>query len=166
MRFCLSPFPKLIATLLCSTLLGVVVADERATLISPDMLADIRAASESLTLGNSALRMEADVWRNFMPTAGAKAGSRPMVAILKIIVASGPAVSHRVTGVWILQDDIWQSHDIELPSNTTASPYEVLVHDGPQLQPYTYIDIVVRISDAKSGVHFLSARHQIIKAVE
>ena len=102
-----------------------------------------------------------------MPAVGINADGRPMAASIKIMLASGPSVAHRVTAVWILQGEtIWQSHDLELPGNSTANPYEIIVRDGPRLQPHSQVDFVVRIVDRNSATHFLAARNQIINAVE
>ena len=157
----------LFAILLGSQVSSSAVAGDQPTIVPADTLSEIRAAPETLILGNATLRMEAYAWRNFMPMAGVKADSRPLSASIKLIVARGPMVPHRVTGVWILQDEsIWQLYDMDLPGNSTANPYEIVVRDGPRLAPHSYIDIVVRIGDAKSGAHFLSVRRQVINAVE
>jgi hypothetical protein len=163
----LSFLPILAGALICLTLSGWAKPGAGAAAVAPEVLSHIRAAPEAVKFGDSVLRLHANVWRNFMPLAGAAPDGRPMIASLVVFVENGPPVALHVDAIWILQGDlIWQSHDIEAgTTDSRGSANEYVVRDGPRLKPHSYVDIVVSISDLKGNNYILSARHQSINAV-
>jgi hypothetical protein len=163
----LSFLPILAGALICLTFSDWARPDAGATAVAPEVLSRIREAPEAVQFGDSVLRLQANVWRNFMPLAGAMPDGRPMIASLVVIVENGPPVALHVDAIWILQGDlIWQSHDIETgTTDLRGTTNEYVVRDGPRLKLRSYVDIVVSISDLKGNNYFLSARHQSINAV-
>jgi hypothetical protein len=136
-------------------------------------------AEEVLSLGNSVLRLQAYIWRDFMPMAlpedpveakAAVARARGMIASIKLVDINGnplPPKLHAVS-VWIVQgDQVWQTNSIEERcDDSNQSTCDVIVRKGPQWQPRTYVDLVVEFKGEKGKSFLLALRHQIIKATE
>jgi hypothetical protein len=133
---------------------------------SSQQLAFLRGAKETMLIGGSTLRLQASIWRNFMPVIIDPNSTRLGATISLIDVNEKPVLPtlHAET-VWVVQGDrVWKTNKIEEKEGDDANPSirSFTVGNGPKWPTQSYVDVFVRISD-RSGVHYLLVlRHQII----
>lgn len=70
--------------------------------------------------------------------------------------------------IWMLQDgQIWNVREIEETfGEPNGSSRDFLIHDGPNWEGMTPVDIVIKLRDDKGATHLLALRHQRIAAVQ
>ena len=162
-------------TLCAALLLCFVAVSAGNTQSNPEAL---RNAPDAIEMDGVAVQLEAEVWRDFMPTAYPDEASRlqasatgpgqPMTARLRIRVRNGqqipPGVS--VDVAWVIWNDrIWESRPSEdLPRDAANQAMSLYLENGPKWPPGATVDIVVRVVDAAGVAHLLSSRGQKIHA--
>lgn len=161
------------------TLLG---GNASAQAVPDEQLESLQAvphAEDILNLGKSVLRLQAYIWRDFMPMVfpedpveakAAVARARGMIASIRLVDVNGnplPPKLHAIS-VWIVQGDrVWRTNSIEEKcDDPDQSTCDVIVRKGPQWQPRTYVDLVVEFKGEYGKGFFLALRHQIIRATE
>jgi hypothetical protein len=141
--------------------------------------ADLSAARESITIGSSRLRLTAYLWRDFMPmgvpddsesSRAALAAARGMIAKIELS-AEGDAPlpkSLHAEVVYVVQDDrIWQTRQIEeRRDHSNCSSVDLVIRNGPQWKPSSFVDVFVRIADGTSIPQLLVVQHQVINRAE
>jgi hypothetical protein len=161
-------------TLLGENALAQAVPDEKL-----DSRQAVPHAEELLNLGNSVLRLQAYIWRDFMPMAlpedpveakAAVARARGMIASIKLVDINGNSLPPKIhaISVWIVQGDrVWRTNSIEERcDDADQSTCDVIVRKGPQWRPRTYVDLVVQFKGEYGKGFLIALRHQIIKATE
>ena len=138
----------------------------------------LRNAPDTIEIDGVAFQLEAEVWRDFMPTAfpdeatrlkeSATDPGRPMTATLRIRAGNSRQIPPGVkvdVGWVILEDQIWESRALEdLPRDSARRQITVYLRDGPKWPPGARVEIVVRVVDTAGVAHLLSSRDQRIRA--
>ena len=125
-----------------------------------------RGAKETVLIEGSALKLQATIWRNFMPVI-TDANSTRLGGTVSFIDVNGkpvPSTLHAVT-VWVVQGDrVWKTHKVEDEEIDDVNPSirSFKFGDGPKWPAQSYIDIFVRAVDQHDVHHLLVLRHQII----
>jgi hypothetical protein len=138
----------------------------------------LRDAPERLIVGELVLRLQAYVYRDFMPLAtshdaaglAARANHTSMIAGVTLTDEHGallPATLHAKT-IWILQgESVWETSTIEERRNGSNAPScEFVVRSGPKWQPGSAVDVVIRLTDGNGRTFLLAIRHQVIDAAQ
>jgi hypothetical protein len=114
---------------------------------------DLRDAPETLVINDEVIRLQAFPWQER----------------IRLISEYGTPLppTLRVQAIWMLKDgQIWNVGAIEeTVGESNGSSRDFLVHDGPNWESMTPVDVVIKLRDDK-GTHLLAVRHQRIAAVE
>jgi hypothetical protein len=133
-------------------------------LVTPQELARVRAATDSVAAEGATLRLATFLWRDFMPVAPPDGDS--LRARLHITTAdSSPFPSTlRADAAWILNgDDVWATWVQETRPRVPDYPaLDVGADGGPKWGPGIEVDVVVRLRDAVGSAWYLRARKQLI----
>jgi hypothetical protein len=152
--------------LLSSVQLSVLAGDGPAP-ASDTLLREIRDAPESIKINNAVLRLNANLWRDFMPTICAAEPCRPMLGRLRVAAESRKSISLALHAdkVWLIQGaQVWESYAIAQRTDDSALEFEI--RDGPGLEPGSRVDVVVRLFDNNGKIYWLAVHRQSVnKAV-
>jgi hypothetical protein len=115
---------------------------------------DLRDAPETLVINDEVIRLLAFPWQD-------------RIRLISEHETPLPLTLH-VQAIWMLQDgQIWNVGAIEeTVGASNGSSRDFLVHDGPNWESRTPVDVVIKLGDDKGAIHFLASRHQRIAAVE
>jgi len=152
-------------------LVGVAGCNQGEQVLEPALAAPLetlRAAPETVSVGESVLRLETFIWRDFMPGPGATPDGSPMMASLRVIsVDSQPIPSTLVADLgWIIwNDQVWEAPVVEDPPRQPgATELDLMMRGGPKWGPDIYVDAVVRVIGADGASRLLRARQQRVTA--
>src|SRR4051794_22333740 len=134
----------------------------------------LRNAPDVIEMDGVPVQLEAEVWRDFMPTlypdeasrlqASATGPGQPMTARLRIRGRNGQQIPRGVSVdvAWVIWDDqIWESRASEdLPRDAANQTVSLHLGNGPKWPPGATVDIVVRVVDPAGVAHLLSSRGQ------
>jgi hypothetical protein len=149
-----------------SALVSTPGQSDRLAERSSQQLAFSRGAKETMVIEGSTLRLQASIWRNFMPVI-IDANSTRLRATISLIDANDkpvPPTLHAET-VWVVQGDrVWKTNKVEEGERDDANPSirSFTVGNGPKWPTQSYVDVFVRIADQNGVHHLLVLRHQII----
>jgi hypothetical protein len=133
---------------------------------SSQQLAFLRDAKETMLIEGSTLRLQASIWRNFMPVIIDPNSTRlgATISLIDVNERPVPPTLHAET-VWVVQGGrVWKTNKVEEREGDDANPSirSFTVGNGPKWLTQSYVDVFVRIAD-KNGVHYLLVlRRQII----
>lgn len=115
---------------------------------------DLRDAPQTLVINDAVIRLLAFPWQDRIRLISEQGTLLPLTL--------------RVQAIWMLQDgQIWNVSAIEeTVGESNGSTRDFLVHDGPNWESRTPVDVVLKLRDDKGATHFLAVRHQRIAAVE
>ncbi|MBI2773668.1 MAG: hypothetical protein HYX56_04145 [Chloroflexi bacterium] len=122
-----------------------------ATGVTPGVTtsADPRAAPFRVTIAGRAYRIEAYVWRDFMPIS--PPDGKPMIASIKAIAEDGAPFPTTITAdrVWVYGSATWESAPTEVrrspEGGAPPSQIEVVARDGRKWDPGTKVDVTLRL---------------------
>jgi hypothetical protein len=127
-------------------------------------------AKETLIIEGAVLRLQARIWRDFMPGA-VETNTRGVIATIALLGVNGmrvPPTLHADT-VWIIQRGrVWRADKIEEIEHHVENPLALnfVVRNGPEWPIKSFVDVFVRVADRHGAHYLLVLRHQIIdKAV-
>jgi hypothetical protein len=133
---------------------------------SSQPLAFPHGAKETVVIEGSTLRLQASIWRNFMPVIidANSTRLRATISLIDVNEKPVPPTLHAET-LWVVQGDrVWKTNKVEEQEGDDANPSirSFTVGNGPKWPTQSYVDVFVRIAD-QNGVHYLLVlRHQII----
>jgi hypothetical protein len=118
-----------------------------------------------MVIEGSTLRLQASIWRNFMPVIidANTTRLRATISLIEVNEKPVPPTLH-VEMVWVVQGDrVWKTNKVELEGHdANPSIRGFTVGNGPKWPTQSYVDVFMRIAD-QNGVHYLLVlRHQII----
>jgi hypothetical protein len=115
-------------------------------------------------------RLEAFIWRDFMPIC--ERSGRPMIASLKIKTIGSSQFPIDVTAdlAWFIlgtgeQAQIWETPIVEEGSRQSdigCNYIKVMARNGPKWEPHVNIEVVVQLRNSKEQTVLLQAKHQKI----
>jgi hypothetical protein len=115
---------------------------------------DLRDAPETLVINDEVIRLMAFPWQDRIRLISEHGTPLPLTL--------------RVQAIWMLQDgQIWNVGAIEeTVGESNGSSRDFLVHDGPNWESMTPVEVVIKLRDDKGATHLLAVRHQRITAVK
>jgi hypothetical protein len=115
---------------------------------------DLRDAPETIAINDKVIRLLAIPWQERIRLISEHGTPLPLTL--------------RVQAIWMLQDgQIWNGDAIEeTVGESNGSSRDFLVHEGPNWESMTPVDVVIKLSDDKGATHMLAVRHKRIAAVE
>jgi len=115
---------------------------------------DLRDAAETLVINDGVIRLLAFPWQDRIRLISEHGTPLPLAL--------------RVQAIWMLQNgQIWNVGAIEeTVGESNGSSRDFLVHNGPNWESRTPVDVVIKLRDDKGATHLLAVRHQRIAAVE
>lgn len=125
------------------------------------LAADLRSASEELTIGDHKLTLSTFLWRDFMPIS--EENGKPLICVSKITDAHAISLSDSISLIkqyTINGSEIWIANYIE-KKNPTPFISEGVVRNGPKWGPHIRVDIVTEF-EYKGKLYRLLAKSQLI----
>ena len=126
--------------------------------------AEVRAAPTRAVVAGQNVRLDAYLWRDFMPAS--PPDGKPLVVVARVRGDSGATVGTGVTAdsLWVIAgEQAWAARATEeQPRGATGAGFEVVARDGPKWGPGTRVDVVVRLRDGAGAVVYVRAADQLI----
>jgi hypothetical protein len=115
--------------------------------MAQQMKQNLRDAPERLVINNEVIRLLAYPWQNRIRLVSEH--GTPLLLTL------------RVQAIWMLRDEqFWHVSEIdETVGQSNGSSRDFLIHDGPDWESMTPVDIVIKLRDEKGATHLLAMRH-------
>jgi hypothetical protein len=129
-------------------------------------LNELRSAPEQLEFAGRQLKLEAYLYRDFMPSVGA---SRPSLLIgsikLKTVDDQALPKGVQVEAVWVINGyQSWTPAVKEVrKGKEDSASWEIVVRDGPPWAPGIQVDVIVLLKDEQGQSHLLRASDQKIQ---
>jgi hypothetical protein len=129
-------------------------------------------ATPTARLGGKELRLDAFLWRDFMPMSidpgtPPEALRRGLLASVQLRALDGSAVPQglQIEGLWVVQgDEVWAAPTTEQYRWASGEAYGVVARQGPTWEPGTFADVFARARDAAGQSALLVIRAQRIGA--
>jgi hypothetical protein len=122
----------------------------------------LNSAKNPITIAGRSYKLESYIWRDSMPSIdGANKG---MIASIRLIAVDKQPLPPTLLPdkLWVIRNQdkaIWATNftDEPRPNNDTL---EMVARSGPQWQPGSSIDVVVRVKDEKGKTYLLRQSNQ------
>jgi hypothetical protein len=127
---------------------------------------DVLAAPSQIAVGNTTLRLETYLWRNFQPGPSTET---PLLAQLRIQADGGSAIPSglHVEKAWLVLDNqAWLSTPQQEGPPPNASTLEVMSRGGPAWPVGALVTVVAQVRDGGNLSYLLRAAPQLIARVE
>ena len=112
-------------------------------------ISELQAAPTQITIAGRSYKIEAFVWRDFMPIS--PPDGKPMIASIKLIAEDGNSVPSNLVPdkLWVIKTDDKQVWEINFtdPPRLSGATVEIVARNGPKWEPNTDIGVVVQLSD-------------------
>jgi hypothetical protein len=126
-------------------------------------LKQLEGAPETVAIGDREFTLETSLYRDFFPIC--PPDGRPLIAIT-YVVASGEEqfpVWLDADRLWVVNgEEVWEVVPIEEKRPYPDNQLMKVARDGPKWKPRIYVDVVVRLVDAKGNTYLLRAADQQI----
>jgi hypothetical protein len=140
--------------------LGAAACDQ--SLLDPSSTS-LEDAPSRVTIAGSEFRLEAYLWRDFMPLS--PPSGKPLIAVLRILTTDGAHIPEGIKAdqvAIIHQGEVWSAPVKQEQPGTEPGVLEVVARDGPMWSPGVKVDVVVRLRDSGSRIYWLRAADQTI----
>lgn len=130
------------------------VANKKASvLISSPATSKLKAAPTKITIAGRSYKVEAFVWRDFMPIS--PPDGKPMIASIKLIVEDGNSVPENLLPhkLWVMKSgggEVWETSFTDEPIFSKGN-VQIIARNGPKWEPDTDIDVVVQLLDGNGS---------------
>tara|TARA_R110002050_G_scaffold69210_2_gene149767 strand:+ start:21785 stop:22273 length:489 start_codon:yes stop_codon:yes gene_type:complete len=152
-----------VLSLLISSLFACEKKEESQPSIEANKIAALLASPEMINLNNYLLKIESDIWRNFMPPIDSNGSALMAQVVLSERNQRTLNNSVQLRKVYLIkQDELWSK---SFDSSDSSSPYQVsgMVRNGPTWGPNIKVDLVCEFTFA-GEVYRLLAKDQEIYA--
>ena len=120
-------------------------------------ISELQAAPTQITIAGRSYKIEAFVWRDFMPIS--PPDGKSMIASIKLIAEDGNSVPSNLVPdkLWVIKTDDEQVWEINFtdPPRLSGGTVEIVARNGPKWEPGTDIDVVVQLSDGENRTYLL-----------
>lgn len=133
-------------------------------------LSQLRAAPDTLTLGDQNLVLRAFMWRDFQPIS--PPDGKPLIAIFWVYSADSTALPAGLTAdaAWVVSgENVWDTYlTDEEPPPSEQQPYQLhkIAREGPKWGPGIEVDAVVRLRDERGESYLVRAPSQYISRTD
>ncbi|WP_229068452.1 hypothetical protein [Actinoplanes sp. DH11] len=111
------------------------------------------AVPETVTVAGATVRIEAYLWRDFMPIC--PPDGQPLIASVRILAepAALPATLRADRIVVVHGGEVWVAPLVEeYPGSREAAGFQVVARNGPKWDPNVTVDVVVELRDEQRYV--------------
>ncbi|MFH7025917.1 MAG: hypothetical protein ACHBN1_11060 [Heteroscytonema crispum UTEX LB 1556] len=127
---------------------------------------ELQKAPTSLTLNGRSYQLETYIWRNFIP--GVSSGNEGMIASVRLKAQDGKAIPSMLIPdkLWVIKDNgknVWETTFSDKP-RISSGVVEMVARSGPNWQPGSVVDVVIRLNNAQNQIYFLRASSQKIQS--
>lgn len=132
--------------LLISTLFACEKEEDDQPSIKDNQIAALLSSPEMLNLNNYLLKIESDIWRNFMPPIDSNGSALMAQVVLSERNQRTLNNSVQLEKVYLInQNELWSK---TFDSSDSSSPYQVsgMVRNGPTWGPNIKVDLVCEFS--------------------
>lgn len=147
--------------LLISTLFGCEKKEESQPSLQANQIAALLASPEMLNLNNYLLKIESDIWRNFMPPIDSNGSALMAQVVLSERNQRTLNNSVQLEKVYLInQNELWSK---TFDSSDSSSPYQVsgMVRNGPIWGPNIKVDLVCEFSFGGQNYRLLAKDQDI-----
>jgi len=129
----------------------------------------VKDVPEKLDMDDYRLIIETYLWRDFMPITPPE--GKPLKAVIKVIAEGIKEIpgSIKVKYIWVIknEDEIWETESLKEQPPEYPNEKKVFVDNGPVWEPGLKVDVVIKITDARTGDAFLlKASKQVIQRTD
>ncbi|MDX9859010.1 MAG: hypothetical protein RBT76_14585 [candidate division Zixibacteria bacterium] len=127
---------------------------------------DAEGAGDQGLVGGHDVRLEAYLWRDFMPGPDMPPDGRPLRGVVRLRAVDSDSISGAldITYVWLKQGDVvWGAALTGPPSSEPPSTIEKGFADGPMWTPETTADVIVKVVDAGGVTAYFRVPDQLIE---
>ena len=120
---------------------------------------------EDLLVDGQLVRLEAFLWRDFMPGPGADPEGRALSGQLRIFSVNGDNINGEIDirYVWLKHENlVWGVALPDPPPTVPTDEVQKSFTGGPQWQPGMLVDVIVRITDTHGLSSYLRVNNQEI----
>ena len=125
----------------------------------------LQAAPTQISIAGRSYKIEAFVWRDFMPIS--PPDGKPMIANIKLVAEDGNSVPSNLIPdkLWVIKTDDQQVWEINFtdPPRLSGGTVEIVARNGPKWEPGTDIDVVVQLSDGGNKTYLLRSPSQKVQ---
>ncbi|HXE79510.1 MAG TPA: hypothetical protein VNK41_02065 [Vicinamibacterales bacterium] len=132
---------------------------------SPVPISELSSAPTQISAGGATLKLDASLWRDFMPIS--PPDGKPLSVVARMTTTDGSRVpeSLRVEKLFVVHGgEAWETHVEERPRNQTAPAYELTARNGPKWGPGVKVDVIVRVVDSDGRTSLLRVPDREIAA--
>ena len=147
--------------LLISTLFGCEKKEESQPSLQANQITALLASPEMLNLNNYLLKIESDIWRNFMPPIDSNGSALMAQVVLSERNQRTLNNSVQLEKVYLInQNELWSK---TFDSSDSSSPYQVsgMVRNGPIWGPNIKVDLVCEFSFGGQNYRLLAKDQDI-----
>ena len=147
--------------LLISTLFGCEKKEESQPSLQANQITALLASPEMLNLNNYLLKIESDIWRNFMPPIDSNGSALMAQVVLSERNQRTLNNSVQLKKVYLInQNELWSK---TFDSSDSSSPYQVsgMVRNGPTWGPNIKVDLVCEFSFGGQNYRLLAKDQDI-----
>ncbi len=142
-----------------------VTSNKASAPTSSATITKLQAAPTQITILGRSYKIEAFVWRDFMPIS--PPDGKPMIASIKLIAEDGNSVPSNLIPdkLWVIKTDskeIWETSFTDEP-RFSGETVEMVARNGPKWKPDTDIDVVVQLSDDGNKTYLLRSQSQKVQ---
>jgi hypothetical protein len=130
-------------------------------------ITELQKAPTSLTLNGRSYQIETYIWRNFMPGVSSD-NNKGMIASVRLKAQDGKAIPSLLIPdkLWVIKDNgksVWETTFSDKP-RISSGVVEMVARSGPNWQPGSVVDVVIRLKNAQNQTYFLRASSQKIQS--
>jgi hypothetical protein len=131
---------------------------------------ELLAAKDTVSIGQTQLKLESYLWRDFMPTS--PPDGKPMRAAVTLVPVNAEKIPAEVDLVklWVISDQtVWSTElqQVGSPDTTKSQPkIEKTASDGPKWGPGITVTVLAQIKDPQGNYHLIKADNQMIHRTE
>ncbi|MDR2145413.1 MAG: hypothetical protein LBE91_03000 [Tannerella sp.] len=155
---------KKVAILLCLAAFFAVSCEKSdlETQISGEQILQIKEkAVETLVIGSSSFKLDAYLWRDFMPVS--PVDGKPMISINWLVSTDMVKIPENISMVKqyvFYEDEIWVAdYENEAPAPSLPEyKLERISRNGPKWGPKIHVDVISQIYDSKTNKNYYIER--------
>ena len=128
-------------------------------------ISELQAAPTQISIAGRSYKIEAFVWRDFMPIS--PPDGKPMIANIQLKAEDGRSVPSNLVPdkLWVINtenQEVWETNLTDEP-RFSGKIVEIVARNGPKWEPNTDIDVVVQLSDGGNKTYLLRSPSQKVQ---
>jgi hypothetical protein len=126
---------------------------------------ELKTAPDKVTINGRSYAIDTYLWRNFMPST--TPNTKGMMASVRLKAQDGKPVASTLTAekLWLIKSNgeaVWETTFSEQPRISNQF-VEMVARGGPNLEPGSVVDVVVRLRNGKNNTYLVRSPSQTIQ---